>query len=185
MVDARGSYARYGQQEDVAFSVGLPPEWLPETGLGIELGAHVYPFSLGKARVGLGGSLHWSKGKDTPTDAAGEPISDPIEVKFVTIAPQFSLNFGKHDGWSYISAGIGVTTRRYQLAGTPLFDDGSTRIPTINFGGGARWFMKKHLAFSFDLRFYRLGAYTVATTEGDVDLAASRRMILSIGASFK
>jgi hypothetical protein len=182
VVDARGSYARYGQQEDVAFSVGLPPEWLPETGLGIDLGAHVYPFSLGAARVGFGANLHWSNGKDTPTNAAGVPISDPVEVKFVTFAPQLSLNFGKHDGWSYISAGIGVSTRRYQIVGTPLFDDGSTRIPTLNFGGGARWFMKKHLAFSLDLRFYTIRPQETSTR---TPLGRTRLIVLNAGVSFR
>ena len=29
-------------------------------------------------------------------------------------------------------------------------------LKTINYGGGARWFAKKHLAFSFDVRFYAI-----------------------------
>jgi hypothetical protein len=30
------------------------------------------------------------------------------------------------------------------------------RIKTINYGGGARWFIKPHVAFSFDVRFYAI-----------------------------
>ena len=36
-------------------------------------------------------------------------------------------------------------------------------LETINYGGGARWFIKAHLAFSFDVRFYAINpgsAYT-------------------------
>ena len=30
------------------------------------------------------------------------------------------------------------------------------RLKTIDYGGGARWFAKPHLAFSFDVRFYAI-----------------------------
>ena len=30
------------------------------------------------------------------------------------------------------------------------------RLKTLNYGGGARWFIKPHLAFSFDVRFYAI-----------------------------
>ena len=29
-------------------------------------------------------------------------------------------------------------------------------LNTINYGGGARWFIKPHVAFSFDVRFYAI-----------------------------
>ena len=32
----------------------------------------------------------------------------------------------------------------------------SARLKTINYGGGARWFAKAHVAFSFDVRFYAI-----------------------------
>ena len=31
-----------------------------------------------------------------------------------------------------------------------------SRCQTVNYGGGARWFIKKHLAFSLDVRFYEI-----------------------------
>ena len=31
---------------------------------------------------------------------------------------------------------------------------------TINYGGGARWFIKQHLAFSLDVRLYDIGSGT-------------------------
>ena len=30
------------------------------------------------------------------------------------------------------------------------------RLKTIDYGGGARWFARPHLAFSFDVRFYAI-----------------------------
>ena len=32
----------------------------------------------------------------------------------------------------------------------------SEPLPTTNYGGGARWFAKKHLAFSLDVRIYEI-----------------------------
>ncbi len=29
-------------------------------------------------------------------------------------------------------------------------------LPTVNYGGGARWFIKHHLAFSLDVRVYEI-----------------------------
>jgi hypothetical protein len=37
-----------------------------------------------------------------------------------------------------------------------LFPSDTERLKTINYGGGARWFAKRHLAFSFDVRFYAI-----------------------------
>ena len=44
-----------------------------------------------------------------------------------------------------------------------LVPDGSSpqppdeeRLKTIDYGGGARWFARPHLAFSFDVRFYAI-----------------------------
>ena len=49
---------------------------------------------------------------------------------------------------------------------------------TINYGGGARWFNKKRLAFSLDVRFYEVAAGT-----GQLTLPASPRVkLLVIGA---
>jgi len=29
-------------------------------------------------------------------------------------------------------------------------------LPVFNYGGGARWFIKQHMAFSFDVRVYQV-----------------------------
>ena len=54
---------------------------------------------------------------------------------------------------------------------------------TLNMGGGARWFAKPHLAFTFDVRYY--------LTRPEVQTAdypgrqRNRLMVLSAGVSIK
>jgi hypothetical protein len=67
-----------------------------------------------------------------------------------------SLNFGTGHGWSYISGGIGQSTWSIVPAAQEPFPSDSDRMRTVNYGGGARWFAKEHLAFSFDVRFYQI-----------------------------
>ena len=62
-------------------------------------------------------------------------------------------------------------------------DDADGSLQTLNYGGGARWFAKKHLAFSFDLRFHRYG--TQDATTGRPAYPKGRMMILSAGISVK
>ena len=83
------------------------------------------------------------------------------------IAPQVSFNFGTREGWSYLSGGygagrmyeLGLGDRRWVLspAGSTLVrDDG--RAAAINYGGGARWFIRDRVAVGLDLRFHRFAA---------------------------
>jgi hypothetical protein len=67
-----------------------------------------------------------------------------------------SLNFGNGSGWSYLSVGLGQTT--WSLATDDLIDypPNGDKLKTLNYGGGARWFIKPHVAFSFDVRFYAI-----------------------------
>ena len=54
---------------------------------------------------------------------------------------------------------------------------------TINMGGGARWFITSHIAFTFDVRFY------LTRPEAASDLfpgrQRSRLMVLSAGLGIK
>ena len=96
-------------------------------------------------------------------------------------APQLSFNFGGRNGWSYISGGPGTA----RLSLFPLNQDQPTqrRTNTLNYGGGARWFVREHLAFSLDLRFYAMSP--LAATETEPGSPRMTVMVLSIGASFK
>jgi hypothetical protein len=53
----------------------------------------------------------------------------------------------------------------------------------LNFGGGARWFMKPHLGASFDVRFVKLGSRGETAT-----LPSARRtqmITVSVGISIQ
>ena len=59
------------------------------------------------------------------------------------------------------------------------FPAGFEKLKTINDGGGARWFMKTHLAFSFDVRFYAINPGTPFFAGA---LGSPRTTLLVIGA---
>jgi len=181
VVDARGALPRFKESGFTAGELGVPAVSLPTLGVGFDVGAHWYPLRARNVTLGVGASFLWGRGRQTPTDDEGEPTGPTIETRLVAIAPQLSLNFGTERGWSYISGGIGQSVYDTRLAETPA--DNSRRVRTINYGGGARWLARPHLAFSLDLRFYAMGPQEATDT-----VAATERitlMVFSAGVSFK
>jgi len=86
---------------------------LPGTGLGLQIGLHIYPVHTRFVTVGLGGELAIGRSRQTPP--AGALGSDgnqllPAEERITSLSPQLSLNFGNGSGWSYLSGGLGQTT---------------------------------------------------------------------------
>ena len=65
-----------------------------------------------------------------------------------------------------LAKGQTVQPQRLQLEivpdGSPPLPVDEERLKTINYGGGARWFAKRHLAFTFDVRFYAINPGTPA-----------------------
>jgi hypothetical protein len=126
---------------------------VPDRTLGISAAGNVYPFRLGIVTFGFGAA--WSTGSRT---AAGPPI---VRTKVVHILPQLSINFGHKLGWSYLSAGVGRTRVE---SSAEAFDALPAQVvpaawnQALNFGGGARWFMKPRLGAGFDVRFIKLGS---------------------------
>ena len=180
VVDVRGSIPLYGQTEQLAANEGLFPFQLPSRGLGIDVGGHLYPLRWHGITFGVGISLLTSAGER----AAGEndPVVDgpTVRTTFAAISPQLSFNFGSKDGWSYLSGGSGVS--RLTIS-TGAQGNESPRVRTINYGGGARWFVKRHLAFTLDLRFY-----AISPQPAEAGGAATPRMTLMVvnaGVSFK
>ena len=152
-----------GVTSGIPASPGLYPDLgdqyvVPARGFGFDVGAHVYLFSLGPARLGIGANYIEVRGTATDADATLE-----------TIAPQLSFNFGTSDGWSYLSVGAG-TARVNAVA--------SASSSAINAGGGARWFLKRHLAVGFDVRFHMIAA------DGDT-MGKSTQVSASVGLSLK
>jgi hypothetical protein len=130
---------------------------LPGAGLGVQIGLHIYPLHTRFVTVGLGGELAIGRSRQTPpTGALGSDGNQllPAEERITSLSPQLSLNFGNGSGWSYLSGGLGQTT--WFLAADDLgeYPPNSDRLKTLNYGGGARWFIKPHVAFSLDVRFY-------------------------------
>jgi hypothetical protein len=105
-----------------------------------------------------------------------------VKTSFSVLSPQVSLNFGGQNGWSYLSGGLGLASFTTEREDAPVADaDGRTRA--LNYGGGARWFAKEHLAFCFDLRFYKIDAQDAAA--GRPAYGGRRMMVFSAGVSFK
>ena len=183
VADARVTFPKFKQDAGTAEAIGVTPLNLPTRALGFVLGAHWYPVRLGIVTFGVGGEISAARRGstlNTGTDAA--PLDVTVNSSFTTISSQVSLNFGARDGWSYISGGIGSSTFTAERQDDPLPDQ-ETRSKTINYGGGARWFAKKHLAVSMDLRFYAVNAQL-----GTASRPAFPRMTLmafSVGAAIR
>ena len=103
---------------------------------------------------------------------------------FTSIAPQLSLNFGNGYGWSYLSGGIGQATWSLVPEGATAAAADEEKIKTINYGGGARWFKKKHIGFSFDIRFYAINPGT-PTSAHLVGSPRTRLLVIGAGVSVK
>jgi hypothetical protein len=185
VVDARGVMARFKQDPTVAASLGVASTDLPTRGLGIAVGAHVYPLRTRRFALGLGGEiLLRARGTHTvpPMEEDG-PDGPTLVTRMTAVSPQLSLNFGKRSGWSYLSGGIGWASLTSEIEFETPVESPSERRRTLNYGGGARWFAKEHLAFTFDLRFYSIGAGEAAV--GEPALPAMRLMVFSAGVSVK
>lgn len=164
VVDLHGIAPKFGDDANLALSRALSQAEMPGLGLGLSGGAHVYlPKVLGIV-FGVGGEALISRSSFQPPD----PVTDattgkvtrstlrPVTETFRSISPQLSLNFGHGNGWSYLSVGLGRSQWSIVLDGREAGPIDEEIFHTINYGGGARWFMKKHLAFSLDVRFHEI-----------------------------
>lgn len=155
VIDARGALATFPDGAAVADPRGLDPAGLPGRGLGLEVGAHVYPLRWKAITFGLGASLVWARGSDAVAVTEGSTASPETTTRFSAVSPQVSLNFGTGRGWSTLSGGLGWASLTISRADQP--DEPGDAVATLHYGGGARWLFSPHLGASFDLRFYQLG----------------------------
>lgn len=161
VLDVHGTIPRFpGDSEQLAQSRGLQLNELPGAGLGLHTGAHVYLLKWKAVTFGVGADLTIARAHQKPPQVAEDVFARAVTERFTHIAPQLSFNFGDGDGWSYISGGIGPSTWSVVPDGQLAKDPDVERLQTINYGGGARWFIKRHLAFSFDVRFYAINPAT-------------------------
>lgn len=153
--DVHGSTTGFKQTGGLATAAGVDLANLPGRGLGFDVAAHVYPVSVSRFTLGVGGYIHVSRSHAGPSVVLGVKTGSDVTAHLTVYSPQVSINFGHASGWSYLSVGAGPTALTYAVDGTTV--DGSNHLRTaINYGAGARWFKTDHLAFSFDLRFYRI-----------------------------
>ena len=157
VADARVAWPSLKEDADVATSLGVETDDLPDRGPGFILGAQVYVARRRAVKVGIGGEMLWARaGHTVPPLEEGDPDGPRLENRWSHLSPQVSLNFGSKDGWSYLTGGIGWSKLTMERQDEP--QESGSRILTLNYGGGARWFMKKHLALNMDLRFYSVGS---------------------------
>ena len=178
-----------------AASVGLPTAegWIPEVSADTEVPGRAfgvagaitaYPFRLGIMTIGFGAGLSTAEGAGesltivTGSGATATTRETPIvRTGVINLTPQVSINFGHKLGWSYLSAGIGrtkVDSSADAIGTTPQMVVPSTWNQALNFGGGARWFMKPRLGAGFDVRFVKLSS---RGAEGDVPSARRTQTI--------
>lgn len=181
-------------------SVGLPsiegwtpvvPEGtqVPSRSLGIEAGAHVYVARFRVVAIGLGATWLTGRGKFSPPPEPETPTTPPpartipdVTTRLTSIAPQLSLNFGHSLGWSYLSAGLGRTRVESEavlpssmIQFTPRDSDWTK---TLNFGGGARWFINDRIGVTLDLRWHKLSIIPASATHP----GAPRASLITAGA---
>lgn len=182
-IDARVALPRFPEDAATVTALSVTKENMPTRGLGLAAGVHVYPARKGRVALGIGGEWLLSRGSKTlDPEEEGGASGPTVTTGFSALSPQVSLNFGGRDGWSYVSGGIGWVKFTTELEDAPVADaPGRTRA--INYGGGARWFAKEHVAFTFDLRFYRIDAQEAST--GRPAYGGRRLMVFSAGISLK
>ena len=181
--DARGVSGRFKGDPNVAASLEVTPATLPTRGFGVVVGAHWYPARLGRMTLGFGGELMTSRGSRTQEPATEGGADGPtVKTRLSVVSPQVSFNFGGPDGWSYISGGIGWANFTTEREDRPLADP-SSRTKTINYGGGARWFTRKHVALSVDMRFYAINPQDATTARPG--FPRMTLLMFSVGAGFK
>ena len=141
---------------------------VPGRAWGISGGAHVYLVKLGVMTFGVG--AQWAMGKRTgeppavvtaPGTTPTAPTVPVVTTEITSILPHLSMNFGHKYGWSYLSAGYGrtrVSSSTSAVGTNPAVIIPESWNPALNFGGGAKWFMKRHLGASFDVRFTKLSS---------------------------
>ena len=164
-------------------SVGLPTAegWIPLVSTdtpvpgrawGLAAGATVYPVRFGIVTLGFGAAISTAKGTGeslTIPTGSGADATDRatpiVRTHVLNLMPQLSVNFGHKYGWSYLSAGLGrskVSSSADAVDTTPQMIVPDSWNQALNFGGGARWFMKPHLGAGFDVRFVKLGSRGVS-----------------------
>ena len=182
VVDVHGTFVNFPSTSDLAASRGLTVDQLPGATIGGDLALHIYPLRWRAVTFGIGGRVMGARARQEPASVDTQTfVAAPVTERFLTGAPELSFNFGSGNGWSYISGGIGRSVWQVVPDGGEPLDADEERLQTSNYGGGARWFIKKHLAFSFDVRVYGIKAGTF----GEFHSPRTSLLVIGAGVSLK
>jgi hypothetical protein len=183
VIDVRAALPKVPSSAELAAPYGLAAADLPGLGLGLDVGAHVYPVRWRFVTFGVGADVAIGRAHaGVVTAADGTTTGADVTARFTAVSPQVSVNFGSAAGWSYLSGGLGFSTLGVETATTSPTAI-APRRKTLNFGGGGRWFLRDRMAFTFDLRFYAMNPIAAET-----DILQSPRlrlMVFSAGVSFR
>ena len=181
VIDVQGALVNVGQDPDLAINRGLLPTQLSGSGLGINLAGHVYLFRWREITFGIGASAVFMSTSRTPGPDDLDPDGPTVNTRFRALSPQLSFNFGDGDGWSYLSGGIG--TSRMSVFEEQEIEPPQRRAGTLNYGGGARWFLTPSVAFSFDVRLFAISP--LEQTDTEPGSPRMTRAAVSVGVSIK
>jgi hypothetical protein len=156
VVDLRGIVPKFSGDQQLAASRQLDQRELPGVGVGVDGGAHLYLFTWKALTVGIGGQVTLARSHSSASNRPGDVPLRAVTEQFRSIAPQLSLNFGTGEGWSYLSGGIGRSRRSIVPDEANPRPADEQELPTINYGGGARWFLTPRMAFNLDVRLYAI-----------------------------
>lgn len=161
VIDVHGTWPGFpNDDQQLADSRDLLLQELPHRGLGLHGGVHVYPARWKAVTFGLGVDATIARAHTSKPQLTSVTYGRAVTERFSHIAPEISFNFGDGDGWSYLSGGIGPGVWSVVPDTLDPTAADQQRVETINYGGGARWFIKPRLAFSIDVRFYAVSPTT-------------------------
>lgn len=184
-LDLHATVPLFSGDTDLASSRGISLDELPGRGWGLHGGAHVYVLKVKAVTFGVGVDATAARTKGTPRTLSNGSVTRAVSETFTHVAPELSLNFGDGDGWSYLSAGVGPSVLQFAVEGRDPIAADTERLQTTNWGGGARWFIKSHLAFSLDVRIYDINPPTFDPLSGFPSQPRLRMLVIGAGVSFK
>lgn len=154
-IDLQGTFPRFPTDSvQLQQSRDLVQGEMPGTGLGVHVSANAYVFKWKAITFGVGGDAAFARAHHGAELISEGVMGRAVTERFTHVAPELSFNFGTGNGWSYLSGGIGRSTWYIVPDGAEPLSADRQALETINYGGGAKWFLNRHLAFSVDARFY-------------------------------
>lgn len=153
---------------------------VPGRGVGAEGGVFLFAGPGRFRRLSFGATALLAEGRATGVNATGGD-APTLATRMFAAAPHAALNFGHRDGWSYLSIGAGAAKVRATEDGVE--DQPASWGLAFHYGGGARWFVREHLAVSLDLRFWALTPRPATTARPSA--AATTRITIGAGVSFR